>query len=426
MLTGCLYSKEESESNTSSEPDIEAGSESITDELSQMQDEEETQSTTEDAYADWIQQYKVVKTRDYYGGLLGDLDRTSTLPDGTGMEFLYSGYEGEEGNQFAIFDVDCDGREELLLSLKDTYSAGMIGQIYGYDPDTSILTKELSDYPIYTCYSNGTITMGWSHNQGLGPDFWPYNMYAYDKEQDIYTYQGNVDTWDKNYYETNYNGEPFPDDIDVNGDGVIYYLSDAIGNGFDVPKDNQDYETWLHEYTGDAVPVEIPWQDLTYDNYSNYYIENVSMFIQQYKEKKLDNETDIGLLFMEESEDTATTQIENLLKDNYGVALEDLFPEGISVPIGVQGTLDGETVYESWKEGAPQFTYMGKKIGDVTICGLYPGMSEEEAVALLLEEGFYLEYYDYVTGTSDGNYGISFISDNGTVTQINMFQVFTY
>lgn len=39
-----------------------------------------------------------------------------------------------EDEQFAIVDVDGDGEEELLVSVSNTYVAGMCEIIYGYDP----------------------------------------------------------------------------------------------------------------------------------------------------------------------------------------------------------------------------------------------------------------------------------------------------
>ena len=67
----------------------------------------------------------------------------------------------------------------------------------------------------------------WSHNQGLGInfDFWPYNVYSYDAEKDSYSEFAKVDAWNKSVSNTK-NGIPFPDNIDVDGDGIEMCIRD--------------------------------------------------------------------------------------------------------------------------------------------------------------------------------------------------------
>ena len=40
--------------------------------------------------------------------------------------------DGIENERFAILDIDGDEKDELLVSVSNTYTAGMIEVIYGY------------------------------------------------------------------------------------------------------------------------------------------------------------------------------------------------------------------------------------------------------------------------------------------------------
>ena len=58
--------------------------------------------------------------------------RWPELPDSGNIEVWEPGTIEDE--QFAVTDVDGDGEEELLVSVSNTYTAGMCEIIYGYDP----------------------------------------------------------------------------------------------------------------------------------------------------------------------------------------------------------------------------------------------------------------------------------------------------
>ena len=64
-----------------------------------------------------------------YYALLQSLYQTYTLPDGT--ELGYDEITDLSWNQFAIYDIDQDGKEELLILWTTTYTAGMSGIVYG-------------------------------------------------------------------------------------------------------------------------------------------------------------------------------------------------------------------------------------------------------------------------------------------------------
>ena len=70
--------------------------------------------------------------------------RWPELPDSGNIEVWEPGTIEDE--QFAVTDVDGDGEEELLVSVSNTYMAGMCEIIYGYDPQTDGVRIESHSY----------------------------------------------------------------------------------------------------------------------------------------------------------------------------------------------------------------------------------------------------------------------------------------
>jgi len=168
-------------------------------------------------------------------------------------------------NRFAIFDVDGDGQEELILEhASAAATAGLSTEVCGY-VDGELVTK-LSEFPDLTFYENGAVKAGWSHNQGLGGRVWPYTLYQYDAATDTYVRAGMVDAWDKALRDTDYDGNPFPDDVDADGDWLVYYIMTGGMYERKDPVDGADHQAWLDSYTGGALPMEIPYQALTAEN----------------------------------------------------------------------------------------------------------------------------------------------------------------
>ncbi|MBR7037882.1 MAG: hypothetical protein IKI21_01350 [Oscillospiraceae bacterium] len=174
------------------------------------------------------------------------------------------GNEAEQGqpiedNTFAVFDVDGDGAEELLISYTSASMAGMVFYIYDVRRDGSFYA-ELSGFPAMTFYTNGTVTEGVSHNQGYAGDFWPYTLYTYDPARDAYTVSASVDAMDRKYMAEMGVEDEFPEEADTSGSGFVYFIDG------DIPVDVTEYERWYGDWRGDAAEKEIPWQDLTKAN----------------------------------------------------------------------------------------------------------------------------------------------------------------
>ena len=113
-----------------------------------------------------------------YQAALENIYQNRILPDGSELRDDIS--DEMSGNKFAVYDVDHDGREELVFCYTATSMASMTAKIYDYDEASGELYEELSQFPMLTFYDNATIGAGISHNQGYAGEFWPYTFYTYD------------------------------------------------------------------------------------------------------------------------------------------------------------------------------------------------------------------------------------------------------
>lgn len=186
--------------------------------------------------------------REAFAALLRQVHEERILPDGTVLEG--SSMEGVEGNLFALFDVDGDGQEELLLLWQNACVAGELELVYGYDRESGGLREELREFPGVIFYDNGMAEAPWSHNQGWAGEFWPYTLYQYCPETGEYVQAGGVDAWDRRITE-DYRPAAFPAEVDADGDGMVYFLlSGEWLWGDHTAPDGSIYQTWL------APPVD--------------------------------------------------------------------------------------------------------------------------------------------------------------------------
>lgn len=184
------------------------------------------------------------------------------LPYGQKIELFTPGTIEDE--QFAVMDVDGDGEEELLVSVSNTYVAGMCEVIYGYDPQTDDLRVEYQNYVGVTHYP-GMLKVDASHNQGYAGDvLWPYVVARYDEEADLYEDIFIVDAWSKAIADYDAYAEmPYPEDIDTEQDGYVYLITE---NGQQRILNRTDYEAWEAQVFAQKEPLTIPWQKITEEN----------------------------------------------------------------------------------------------------------------------------------------------------------------
>ena len=183
------------------------------------------------------------------------------LPDSAKIELWEPGTIEDE--QFAILDVDGDGAEELLVSVSNTYMAGMCEVIYGYDAKSDSVRVEAQVFPGVTYYP-GMKQVPSSHNQGHAGDvLWPYSVMTYDPTEDSYKLTYYVDAWSREISETDYEGNPYPEDIDTDRDGYVYLITE---NDQQSILNRADFEAWEAELFAGKEPLNVPWQKLTAEN----------------------------------------------------------------------------------------------------------------------------------------------------------------
>ena len=175
-------------------------------------------------------------------------------------------YDDMSQNKFAVYDVDFDGKDELILQYTTAAMAGMVEFIYDYDNETDSVREEFSAFPSLTYYDNGTIEAGWSHSQGLSGRFWPYTLFIYDREKDTYTSVGSVEAWDKTLLAQDYQGNIFPDEIDADGDGLVYYIMPDGNYEHGTPVDFEEYQQWRNSFAGESGQIDIPYINITEEN----------------------------------------------------------------------------------------------------------------------------------------------------------------
>lgn len=339
-------------------------------------------------------------------------------PEGQQLEYMSS---EETPNQYAIYDVDGDGREELIVLYTESSMAGMTARIYDYDIEKDEATLEFGEFPALTFYDNGAIKADWSHNQGMGPNFWPHNLYSYDPETDSYVERGSVDTWEKQFRDEDYDGMPFPNELDTDGDGILYYLNDGSSDSEQIMVNKAEYEEWYQSVVGDASELEIPWKTFDMNEISSYGEEYMAMLMGQIEEMKT-TDLDIGLRFIQINSDIET--ISNEVAEQTGIVIERVDNPYV---VAYTGTIDGVEVYESFDEDAGSVSYYGKAVEGLSLLGVYPGMAEADAQKKLNERGFYRNDYDmYVTGEGYGNYGVYLDSEDGTVSRITIMNYTRY
>ncbi len=248
-------------------PDVDKANTSTAEPQASNQDSPSSQAKAVDAAEtiiseDSVEQNSSNERKAAFISALEGICRNQVFPDG--REFQYDASTNGEGNQFAIYDIDFDGKEELIIQHTTAAVAGMVEVIYDYDSKTKLLKEELRSFPSLTYYNNGIVSADWSHNQGLAGlgDFWPYTLYQYKQESDTYIEIASVDAWNKERADEDYEGNPFPDELDIDGDGFIYFVTAEGTYAQNTVVDGEEYERWRSSLLGNAKKMEVPYQTL--------------------------------------------------------------------------------------------------------------------------------------------------------------------
>lgn len=195
---------------------------------------------------------------DAYVAVIQEHCHTGIFPDGQDSGDI------PDKISYAVYDMDRDGKDELILKNLDTATASMTERVYACE--NGIFREEFSEFPALTYYDNGVIQAEWSHNQGKAGDrLWPYTLYQYQPDDDSYIVLGSVDAWDRELADFIGDWGAFPDDIDADGDGCVYFLLSSDWEGRYSRADIVDglhYENWRNHYLSGAKELEIPYREL--------------------------------------------------------------------------------------------------------------------------------------------------------------------
>lgn len=173
-------------------------------------------------------------------------------------------------NALAIADVNGDGRPELLVRFTTGSRGAQQEFVCGFDEKTGKLAVAFAGVPGAEYFSNGCLKEFAARNKGwAGEKVWPYSFLTYDAKKGEYEQKGFVFAWSKKEFPTDPDEEkPFPKEIDVTGDGFVYFIDDENfkgARGTETPVDTPVYTAWVRHYTGGAAPVKVDWVPATAD-----------------------------------------------------------------------------------------------------------------------------------------------------------------
>ena len=165
------------------------------------------------------------------------------------------------GNSFSIMDIDRDGFDELIISWTSAAMAGQFFGVYQYYPQTgSVLTEFIGSPAGVEFYDNGVVLEIYSHNHTLG-ETWPYYVHRYDEMKDIYEYEYSVEALSRNMCP-----EEYPEEIDVDNYGEVYYTYDYEGTGNKTFMSRSQYEAFFSDLVSEANRIEVVFTELTESN----------------------------------------------------------------------------------------------------------------------------------------------------------------
>ncbi len=338
--------------------------------------------------------YVVTVRRNYYADVLERLYYYDRLPDdGDDIDAKMAGdYE-----TYAVYDIDGDGIEELMLYVDRPGTGSSWSIIYEYNVDTDSLKQELYAYMSNQFYSNGRVV-------GMDDSSHGVMVYVYNPENDDYSDSYLTIMRGTTYWDMGSNNE------DHSGYDYRVYHSNTEEETY---MTEEEYNQWLADQTAGATELEIPWKKIVDEEYREYAKAYSAMMLENVKAHLQEGQNDIGVAYIEggDSCEAAETMLSSVLP----VVYDD------SDPVMVGGSIDGNEFYIGSREDATGVIYRKQAQENLTLLGLYPGMDKKEAVALIKEYGFH-KFSDgaYCTGDAFGSYAIYLDCKKGKVKSIQL------
>ena len=259
---------EEAAAASENQGGTDADAEATDEEGEESEEEEEAEEPKDEAgrikaaYADVLK--KLLKT----GNLPGGLDLNSLIVEDS-LPITES--------EYAIYDVNGDGKDELVIDFLSTYSNSMFERIYAFDDERGKPEEIFFSRPLTDFYTNGFIRSDVMYNDSVAGQFWPYELFEYDPNTRRYERNAFIDAWDGNMFPTDSEGNAFPADLDKDGDKMLYYIyldSDEENSPYIVEK--AELEDWFNRETYSAKLLDVRWNKLTEENIKNYAKNNTN------------------------------------------------------------------------------------------------------------------------------------------------------
>lgn len=203
------------------------------------------------------QTYREALENIYYNGALPGWD--------------YKNYPTDVPIEFAVYDIDSDGREELLV----TYDNRTL-RAYDHNVDGN-LVMQFKGYIKSDFYENGAVKVYSERFQGNSFEIHPFQMYKYNAETDSYDLCGSVRGIDKDVVDRiNKEKEEvgmtdfleYPAEYDTSSSGTIYYI--RYGDDTDIPTGETEYDKYYSQFTENTDIIDIPFMELTEENIEKF------------------------------------------------------------------------------------------------------------------------------------------------------------
>lgn len=177
---------------------------------------------------------------------------------------------------FAFADVNQDGQKELVTEWGETKEWVESCQIYAYDAKTDTVNRLDVLAGKTRFYANGIAEWNMSHGSPYtSPSidektgFWPYVVTKYNEKTKKYEEIGSVFNWEKKRWDDELDEyKHFPDELDEDGDGLLYVTNDHQTDQ-DQVVDEAGYQAWIASYRGGYGEIELDYKDLTEENIAN-------------------------------------------------------------------------------------------------------------------------------------------------------------
>lgn len=157
-------------------------------------------------------------------------------------------------NRYAVFDIDGDGRDELLLDIVSAAPRDRYTAVYDVDADGDLF-REIRYTADLTFWTGGIVLATYSAAAKEEGDFVPYAVSEYDEEQDVYTEFAYVSAIDKETLAAAGKLDEYPQAVDTSDMGRVYFIQGS-------PVDVSDYETWYASWHNGLSEVDVPWEKL--------------------------------------------------------------------------------------------------------------------------------------------------------------------